>query len=76
MSPSREQIEENARKALSEARDPRKAAVLAVAGTAAAAAGIGIRRFRDGHGRTFESDAYRLLPGEPAAGCGSGCGSG
>jgi CHAD domain-containing protein len=67
MSPSREQIEENARKALSEAKDPRKAAALGAAGTAAAAAGIGIRRLRDGHGRTFESDAYRLLPGEPAA---------
>jgi CHAD domain-containing protein len=65
MSPSREQIEENARKALSEAKDPRKAAALAAAGTAAAAAGIGIRRLRTGDGRTFESDAYHLLPGEP-----------
>jgi CHAD domain-containing protein len=65
MNPSRDQIEENARKALAGARDPRKAAALAAAGTAAAAAGIGLKRLRDGDGRTFDSDAYRLLSGEP-----------
>ena len=43
-----------------------KTAALAAAGTAAAAAaGLGIRRLRDGHGKTFDSDAYRLLEGEP-----------
>jgi CHAD domain-containing protein len=66
MTPSREQFEKTARRALSEARDPRKAAGLIAAGTAAAA-GIGIRRLRGGDGATFESDAYRLLPREPVA---------
>jgi CHAD domain-containing protein len=61
----RDRIEENARKALAEARAPRKAAALAAAGTAAAAAGIGLKRLRDGDGEGFESDAYRLLSGEP-----------
>ena len=43
-----------------------KTAALAAAGTAAAAAaGLGIKRLRDGHGKTFDSDAYRLLAGEP-----------
>jgi CHAD domain-containing protein len=43
-----------------------KSAALAAAGTAAAAAaGLGIKRLRDGHGKTFDSDAYRLLAGEP-----------
>lgn len=66
MSPSRAQIEEHARRALAEARDPRKAAALAAAGTAAAAAGFGLRRLRDGDGKSFDSDAYRLLGREPA----------
>ena len=65
MSPSRDQLEESARKALAEAKDPRKAAALAAAGTAAAAAGFGLRHLHDGHGQDFESDAYRLLPREP-----------
>jgi CHAD domain-containing protein len=43
-----------------------KTAALAAAGTAAAAAaGVGIKRLRDGHGKSFDSDAYRLLAGEP-----------
>jgi CHAD domain-containing protein len=66
MSPSREQLRKTARRALSEAKDPRKAAGLVAAGTAAAA-GIGIRRLRGGDGATFESDAYRLLAREPVA---------
>jgi CHAD domain-containing protein len=66
MAPSREQLERTARRALSEAKDPRKAAGLVAAGTAAAA-GIGLRRFRSGDGASFDSDAYRLLPGEPVA---------
>jgi CHAD domain-containing protein len=66
MSPSREQVEKAARRAFSEAKDPRKAAGLVAAGTAAAA-GIGIRRFRRGAGARFESDAYRLLAREPVA---------
>ncbi|HEY3191692.1 MAG TPA: CHAD domain-containing protein [Solirubrobacterales bacterium] len=48
-----------------------KTAAVAAAGTAAAAAaGLGVRhlRDRDGHGRAFESAAYRLLPGEPVGG--------
>ncbi len=50
MSPSREQ----------------KAAALAAAGTAAAAvAGIGLRHLRDRDGHALDSDAYRLLAGEP-----------
>lgn len=53
------------RKALSQAMDPRKAAAVAAAGTAAAAAGIGWRRLRDGDRATFDSDAYRLLAREP-----------
>jgi CHAD domain-containing protein len=44
-----------------------KTAALAAAGTAAAAAaGLGIKRLRDGRGKSFDSDAYRLLAGEPA----------
>jgi CHAD domain-containing protein len=45
-----------------------KTAALAAAGTAAAAvAGIGIKKLRDGggDGKAFDSDAYRLLDGEP-----------
>ena len=57
--------EQTVRKALSEAMDPRKAAAIAAAGTAAAAAGIGWRRLRDGDRATFDSDAYRLLAREP-----------
>jgi CHAD domain-containing protein len=64
MTPSREQLEKAAHRALSEAKDPRKAAGLVAAGTAAAA-GIGIRRFRGRDGPSFDSDAYRLLPREP-----------
>jgi len=64
MSPSRKEVEKAARRALTEVRDPRKAASLAAAGTAAAA-GFGIRRFRRGNGASFDSDAYRLLPREP-----------
>jgi CHAD domain-containing protein len=70
MPPSRKELEKSARRAVSEVRDPRKAAGLVAAGAAgaAAAAGIGIRRFRasDDAGE-FDSDAYRLLPGEPVA---------
>jgi CHAD domain-containing protein len=67
MNPSRDELEKAARRALSEVKDPRKAAGLVAAGTAAAA-GIGIRRFRsDSDGASFESDAYRLLPREPVA---------
>jgi CHAD domain-containing protein len=66
MNPSREQLEKAARRALSEAKDPRKAAGLVAAGTAAAA-GIGIRRLRGVDGAAFDSDAYRLLPREPVA---------
>jgi CHAD domain-containing protein len=64
MSPSRNDVEKAARGALSQVKDPRKAAGLVAAGTAAAA-GIGIRRFRRGNGASFDSDAYRLLPREP-----------
>jgi CHAD domain-containing protein len=42
-----------------------KAAALAAAGTAAAAAGLGLKRLRDRHGHAFDTDAYRLLEGEP-----------
>src|SRR4029453_15199119 len=66
MNPSREQLEKAARRAFSETKDPRKAAGLVAAGTAAAA-GIGIRRLRGGDGATFQSDAHRLLAGEPVA---------
>jgi CHAD domain-containing protein len=65
MNPSRKDLQKAARRALSEVKDPRKAAGL-VAGTAAAA-GLGVRRFRGSDGATFDSDAYRLLPGEPVA---------
>jgi CHAD domain-containing protein len=65
MNPSRKELEKAARRALSEVKDPRKAAGLAAAGTAAAA-GIGLKRFRGGaDGTSFDSSAYRLLPGEP-----------
>jgi CHAD domain-containing protein len=43
-----------------------KTAGLAVAGTAAAAAaGVGIKRLRDGAAAEFDSSVYRLLAGEP-----------
>jgi CHAD domain-containing protein len=43
-----------------------KTAALAAAGTAAAAAaGVGIKQLRDRDGKAFDSDAYRLLDGEP-----------
>jgi CHAD domain-containing protein len=43
-----------------------KTVALAAAGTAAAAAaGVGIKHFRHGDGTAFDSDAYRLLGGEP-----------
>src|SRR6476469_1265955 len=64
MNPSREDLGRAARRTLSEVKDPRKAAGLVAAGTAAAA-GIGLRRFRGTDGASFDSDAYRLLPGEP-----------
>ena len=64
MNPSRDELEKAARDALSQVKDPRKAAGLVAAG-AAAAAGIGIRRFRRSNGASFDSDAYRLLPREP-----------
>jgi CHAD domain-containing protein len=65
MTPSRDQLEETAKKALSEAKDPRKAAGLVAAGTVAAA-GFGLKRLRgDRDGSSFDSDAYRLLPREP-----------
>jgi CHAD domain-containing protein len=63
--PSREQLEKSVRRALQEAKDPRKAVVLAAAGTAAVAARLGIRRHQDGDGRVFDSGAYELLEGEP-----------
>jgi CHAD domain-containing protein len=67
MNPSREELDKAARRALSEVKDPRKAAGLVAAGTAAAA-GLGLRRFRSGRdGAEFDSSAYRLLPGEPVA---------
>jgi CHAD domain-containing protein len=69
MNSSREELEKAARRALSEMRDPRKAAGLVAAGTAAAA-GLGLRRLRgDRDGAAFDSDssAYRLLAGEPVA---------
>jgi CHAD domain-containing protein len=69
MNPSREQFEKTARRALSEVKDPRKAAGLVAAGTAAAA-GLGLKRLRgDQDGTAFDSDssAYRLLAGEPVA---------
>ena len=61
----REQVERTARRALEEAKDPRKAAVVAAAAGTAAAAGIGIKKLRNGDVRSFDSDAYRLLKGEP-----------
>ena len=65
MAPSRDELEKAAKDALGQVKDPRKAAGLVAAGTAAAA-GIGIRRFRRGDGTaSFDSDAYRLLPREP-----------
>src|SRR5262249_36611929 len=66
MNPSRDELEKAARSALSQVKDPRKAAGLVAAGTAAAA-GAGVRRFRRSDGATFDSDAYRLLAGEPVA---------
>ncbi|HET9121402.1 MAG TPA: CHAD domain-containing protein, partial [Solirubrobacterales bacterium] len=69
MNPSRDELEKAAKDALSQVKDPRKAAGLVAAGTAAAA-GIGVRRFRRrAGGSSFDSDsdsdAYRLLAGEP-----------
>jgi CHAD domain-containing protein len=65
MNPSRDELEKAAKDALSQVKDPRKAAGLVAAGTAAAA-GIGVRRFRRRDGRSsVDSDAYRLLAGEP-----------
>ena len=65
MNPSRKEVEKAARRALSQVKDSRKAAGLAAAGTAAAA-GIGLKRLRGGaDGASFDSSAYRLLPGEP-----------
>jgi CHAD domain-containing protein len=65
MNPSRQEVEKAARRALTEARDPRKVAGLAAAGTVAAA-GFGLKRLRgDRDGASFESEAYRLLPREP-----------
>ena len=65
MNPSRDQLEETARRALAAVRDPRKAAAVAAAGTAAVAARFGLNRFRDGAAPEFDSAAYRLLAGEP-----------
>src|SRR5918996_3065305 len=65
MNPSRDQIDQAARRALAAARDPRKAAAVAAAGTAAVAARFGISRLRDGSAPEFDSDSYRLLEGEP-----------
>jgi CHAD domain-containing protein len=68
MNPSRDDLEETARRALAAARDPRKAAAAAAAaGTAAAAARFGINRMRDGKPPGYDSDIYRLLPGEPVS---------
>src|SRR3954454_24795777 len=64
MNPSREDLGKAARSALSEVKDPRKAAGLAAAGAAAAAA-IGLRRVSGNTAAGFDSEAYRLLPGEP-----------
>jgi CHAD domain-containing protein len=66
MNPSREELEKAARRALTEVKDPRKAAGVVAAGTAAAA-GIGLRRFRRADGASFDSNAYMLLSGEPVA---------
>jgi CHAD domain-containing protein len=63
MPPSRSQITESARKAAEQAKEHRRAAAAAAAGTVAAAARIGIRRYRQ-DGALFDSDAFRLLPGE------------
>ena len=67
VNPSRDQLEETARRALAAARDPRKAGAMAAAGAAAVAARFGIDRLRDGHAPEFDSDAYRLLAGEPVS---------
>jgi CHAD domain-containing protein len=65
VNPSRDQLEETARRARAATRDPRKAAAVAAAGTAAVAARLGINRLRDGDAPSFDSDAYRLIAGEP-----------
>jgi CHAD domain-containing protein len=67
VNPSRDRLEETARRALTTARDPRKAAAVAAAGTAAVAARLGINRLHDGGPPTFDSNAYRFLPGEPVS---------
>jgi CHAD domain-containing protein len=68
VNPSRDQLEESARRAIAAARDPRKAAAVAAAGTAAVATRFGISRLRDGAVPAFDSGAYRFLPGEPVSG--------
>jgi CHAD domain-containing protein len=68
VNPSRDQLDDAARRALATARDPRAAASAVLAGTAAVAARLGISRLRDGAGPTFESEGYRFLPGEPVSG--------
>jgi CHAD domain-containing protein len=67
VNPSRDQLEETARRALAAARDPRKAGAAAAAGAAAVAARLGIDRLRNGHAPSFDSNAYRFLPGEPVS---------
>jgi CHAD domain-containing protein len=63
MSPSRQQLEESARKAASRAKDHPAAAAAVAAGTAAATAGIAIK-LRDGDLTAADSTAYRLQDGE------------
>jgi CHAD domain-containing protein len=63
----RDQLEDTARRALAAARDPRKATAVAAAGAAAVAARLGIDRLRNGDEPSFDSDAYRFLPGEPVS---------
>jgi CHAD domain-containing protein len=63
MSSARDQIEESARRALSEAKEHPAAAAVA-AGAAAATAGVALR-LRDGDPSAADSGAYRLLAGEP-----------
>jgi len=67
MNPSRDQLEETARRALGAARDPRKVGAAAAAGAAAVAARFGIDRLRDGHAPSSDSTAYRFLPDEPVS---------
>jgi CHAD domain-containing protein len=67
VNPSRDQLEETARRALATARDPRKATDVAAAGAAAVAARLGFDHWRDGHAPGFDSNDYRFLPGEPVS---------